>query len=287
MRRIVAALAASFLTAGLSGALSQEGERVDVQLVLAVDISASMQDEELEIQREGYAAALIDPEVLKAITGGAHGRIAVTFFEYAGVTTQNLVIPWTIVGDEAEARQVADRISAHDVGWQPRRTSISGALDFGAKLIAESPYKGLKKVIDVSGDGTNNEGPHVDLTRDAVIARGIVINGLPMVSGVSDIEDLGLYYERCVTGGPGSFVLAIDDWKQFPAAIRRKFLMEIARKPPASSLRLPVVLAQAATPYDCQIGEKLWRDSPNRRKYNPEKFQWPMNEPENFNKWKQ
>lgn len=240
-------------------------EEVDVELVLAVDVSLSMSPMELDIQRDGYAAALTDQRVLDAIAQGANGRIAVTYFEWAGTTTHHVVVPWTII----ETRQDAERIAAHLSSTPPssaRRTSISSALEFGADLFAESQFRSPKRVIDISGDGPNNQGAPVHLVRDTVVAQGIVINGLPLMTNggmvsAYDVEDLDRYYADCVIGGPGAFMVPVNDWSQFPEAVRRKLVLELAG---ATLLRdadrLPVVLAQERPAYDCMVGEKLWRD---------------------------
>ena len=272
-------------------ALAQDHHKVDLELVLAVDVSVSMNKQELEIQRAGYAAALKDPDVLRAIHSGPYGRIAVTYFEWAGVTSQQLIVPWTIVGSAEDAAAIATKLDRLP-SWQPRRTSISGALDFGAALLEASPYDAERQVIDVSGDGTNNEGRPVMDARDAAVAQGITINGLPVMADLdtfsgNDVASLDDYYERCVTGGPSSFVIAVSNWEEFPAAIRRKFLMEIAREPAPYPQKLPVVLAQAGTDYDCLVGERNYRDSPLRNKNNPEWYQFPNNRPENWRNWKQ
>ena len=253
---------------------AQGVEEVDVELVLAADISVSMTTNELEIQRHGYAAALTDPQVLKAITSGANGRIAITYFEWAGVTSQKTIVPWTIIAGQADAERVAEQISVLPT-WQSRRTSISGALNFGAGLMAQSPFKGIKRVIDISGDGANNEGPPMAPTRNAVVEQGITINGLPVMTSDDDpkpydVPELDRYFSACVIGGPGAFVMPVNEWEQFPEAIRRKLLLELANQPPAGVQRPPIVLVQVEPPYDCEIGEKLWRDDPRQRMYNPE-----------------
>lgn len=268
----ICVFAAGIVTAGLASA--QPRESVDVELVLAVDISASMTLDELRIQRDGYAAALTDRQVVRAITSGAYGKVAITYFEWAGVTSQKIVMPWTVVANKADAERVADRISALPA-WQPRRTSISGALDFGAGLLAQSPFKGIKRVIDVSGDGANNEGPPVAPTRDTVTAQRITINGLPVMSGDAprpyDVPDLDRYFAECVIGGPGAFVVPVNGWEQFPEAIRRKLLLELADRPPRNDARPPAILVQAAVAsYDCMAGEKLWRQDGRQHIFNPE-----------------
>ena len=244
-------------------------EPVDVELVLAVDVSLSMSPGELDIQRRGYATALTDERVIRAIADGAHGRIAVTYFEWAGSSSQNVIVPWTIIQSREDAERVAARLSALPPN-SARRTSISSALEFGADLFAESQFRSYKRVIDISGDGPNNQGPPVDSTRDALIAQGITINGLPLMtnggfSSAYDVGDLDAYYQDCVIGGPGAFMIPVNDWSQFPEAIRRKLVLELAG--PASpawlaeeALNPPVIEAQAGAAYDCLIGEKIWRD---------------------------
>lgn len=250
-------------------ALSGPNDVVDVELVLAVDVSLSMSPTELDIQRRGYAAALTDSSVLEAIAQGGHGRIAVTYFEWAGNTMQRVVVPWSIIETRADADRFAERLNRQPPN-SARRTSISGAIEFGVDLFAESGFSGQKRVIDISGDGPNNQGAPVTGARDAAVAQGIVINGLPlMTSGgftsVYDVSDLDNYYADCVIGGPGSFMVPVNDWSQFPEAIRRKLVLELAG--PSSSVwlaeaddRPPVILAQAEPPSDCLLGEKMWRD---------------------------
>lgn len=244
-------------------------EPVDVELVLAVDVSLSMSPDELEIQRKGYAAALTHDLVLQAIAEGAYGKIAVTYFEWAGSTSHHIIVPWTVIASREDAERVAARLSAQPPN-SARRTSVSAALDFGADLFAESEYRGMKRVIDISGDGPNNQGPPVDATRDMVVGQGITINGLPLMtngglSSAYDVGDLDRYYNDCVIGGPGAFMIPVNDWSQFPEAIRRKLVLELAgdnsrARAAEVAADLPVVLAQGVPGYDCLIGEKLWRD---------------------------
>ena len=249
---------------------AEAAEPVDIELVLAVDVSLSMSPDELEIQRRGYAAALTHERVLQAIAEGAHGRIAVTYFEWAGVTSHHVIVPWTTIASPDDAERVARQLSAQPPN-SARRTSISSALEFGADLFAESQFQSLKRVIDISGDGPNNQGPPVDFIRDTVVAQGITINGLPLMtngglSSAYDVDDLDKYYTDCVIGGPGAFMVPVNDWSQFPEAIRRKLVLELAR--PSSPLwaleeavNPPIIKARAADQsYDCLIGEKLWQD---------------------------
>ena len=244
-------------------------EPVDVELVLAVDVSLSMSPMELEIQRNGYAAALTHDRVLQAIADGVHGKIAVTYFEWAGVSSHKIVVPWTIIANKADAERVATMLSAHPAN-SARRTSVSAALGFGADLFAESQYRGMKRVIDISGDGPNNQGEPVEIARDAVVEQGITINGLPLMTtggfaNVYDVTNLDQYYANCVIGGPGAFMIPVNDWAQFPEAIRRKLVLELADSDhpirTAMEAQFPPVIRAAATfTTDCQLGEKMWNN---------------------------
>ena len=233
--------------------------QVDVELVLAVDVSYSMDLEELAIQREGYAQAIISSDFLKALKTGPHGKVAVTYFEWAAAHDQKIIIPWRIVDGPETADAVAAEIMKAPLR-RASRTSISGAINFGMQVLADNPYKGLRRVIDISGDGPNNNGEPVLIARDAALEKGVTINGLPvMVKQASyatmDIEQLDLYYEDCVIGGPGSFVIPIKDRSKFREAIRTKLILEVA------GLQPKVVPAQAREPrVSCTIGEQLWRE---------------------------
>mgnify|MGYP000112021556 CR=1 FL=1 len=238
-------------------------ERVDVALVLAVDVSRSMSFEELRIQREGYAAAIASPEVVRAIGQGGYRRIAITLFEWANNTHAREIIGWTIIGGQADADRVAGELMAtHSVGQ--RRTSISGAIDHASGLLQTAPYEADRKVIDISGDGPNNQGVPVTEARDDAISRGFTINGLPMMTrgGVGSqfhIEDLDRYYAHCVIGGPGAFVVPVNDWDQFAEAVRRKLVLEIGEAAPAGEPRVIPAQFVLEEPYDCLIGEKIWQ----------------------------
>lgn len=267
-RALTASVTAALM--GLNLPNAHAAESVDVELVLAVDVSLSMSPDELEIQRDGYAAALTDQQVLDAIASGLNGRIAVTYFEWAGNTTHHVIVPWTIVANRRDAERVAKQLSANPPN-SARRTSISAALEFGGDLFAESHFQSTRRVIDISGDGPNNQGAPVTGIRDDLVNQGITINGLPLMtngrlSSAYDVEDLDSYYTNCVIGGPGAFMVPVNEWSQFPEAIRRKLVLELAsNKAPAPEAdralnKLPVIFAQAKTDYDCQIGEKLWRN---------------------------
>lgn len=237
-------------------------------LVLAIDVSRSMSPRELTIQRDGYAAALNHPDVIRAIGQGAYGRIAVTMFEWAGNSAIREVFDWTLVQTAADA----DRLSATVRNSSPlgqRRTSISGAILHALKLFDDAPFDGFRKVIDISGDGPNNQGQPVTEAREVALARRTVINGLPLMTsdgfdGGFSIPDLDDYYADCVIGGPGNFLVPVTSWDQFPEAIRRKLILEIGGLPQVEQTVIPVQamptqrLRTSTGSYDCLIGEKIW-----------------------------
>ncbi|MDJ0859320.1 MAG: DUF1194 domain-containing protein [Dinoroseobacter sp.] len=204
---------------------------VDVELLLAVDVSRSMSEAELELQRRGYAAALRSPAVIEAIENGLIGHVAVSYVEWAGAQSQTVVVDWMLISDEASAGVFADQLT--NIATPPsRRTSISGALEHARAAIESNPYEGLRKVIDISGDGPNNEGGPVIAARDKTVAGGIAINGLPLLTRERNenpwpTEDLEEYYRQCVIGGPASFVIAVESWDEFAEAVRRKLVLEL------------------------------------------------------------
>ena len=235
---------------------------VDVELVLAVDVSWSMDIDEQEVQRQGYVEAIRHPDVLAAIKKGDWGRIAVTYVEWAGNGLDRVVVPWTIIEDAADADAFAEKLDRAVIS-RMRRTSISSVLRRSIGLF-DNGIDGMRRVVDVSGDGPNNMGILVTSARDEVLAQGIVINGLPIMikrgnpGGYFHLEDLDLYYEDCVIGGFGSFMITVNAADKFQEAIRRKLILEIASAAPQ------VVPAQWRAPgspprVDCQIGEKQWR----------------------------
>ena len=234
---------------------------VDVELVIAVDVSYSMDPDEQALQREGYVLALTSKEFLQALRQGAHGKIAITYFEWAGQFDQKIVMPWRVIDGPEAADAVAAEISRAPYR-RASRTSISGALRFAKPLFDDSGYKGLRRVIDVSGDGANNAGPLVVPTRDEVLAAGITINGLPIMlkrpyAGTMDLEELDIYYEDCVIGGPGSFVIPIREREKFIEATRTKLVLEIAGRQPEARI-LPA--SSKAPRVSCTIGERLWQE---------------------------
>ncbi len=258
MKRVLAACAALVLATSTAA----RAEEVDLELVLLVDVSRSMTMGELENQRQGYASALRSDEVYAAVQAGLLQRIALTYVEWAG--GQNVIVDWTVLEGREDLDAFARAVEmTSTIGM--RRTSISGALAFGAEMIEANAYEGLRRVIDISGDGPNNQGRIVTDARDDVLARRIVINGLPLMTqegmgGRWHLDDLDVYYESCVTGGPGSFVIPVLDWTDFGEAVRRKLVLEIASGSGGVGLEgiQDVQFAPAKPPYDCEIGEKIW-----------------------------
>jgi hypothetical protein len=234
---------------------------VDVLLVLAVDVSYSMDPDEQALQREGYIAALTSPEFMRALREGMHGKVAVTYFEWAGPFDQKIVVPWRLIDGPEAADAFVNEIAAAPYR-RASRTSISGALTFAKPLFEGSGFQGVRRVIDVSGDGANNSGTLVTAARDDVVASGITINGLPIMLKrpnpfTMDIDNLDVYYEDCVIGGPGAFVVPIRERAQFKDATRTKLLLEIAGRQPE---RLVLPAAAQAPRISCTIGEQMWRD---------------------------
>jgi len=235
--------------------------KVDVELVLAVDVSYSMDMDELAVQREGYAQAIVSKEFLQALKALPNGKISVTYFEWAASNDQKIIIPWRVIDGPETADAVADEILKTPIR-RASRTSISGAINFAMPLFENNPYPGLRRVIDISGDGPNNNGVPVTPVRDEAVSKGIIINGLPIMVkepsySTMDIENLDWYYEDCVVGGPGSFVVAIKDREKFKEAIRTKLLLEVAGR----TLDRPVIpVADREPRVSCMIGEKIWQD---------------------------
>jgi hypothetical protein len=251
--------------ADLPGARTGAALDVDVELVLAVDVSYSMDPDELALQREGYVEALTSPEFLNALRQGIHGRVAVAYFEWASAIDQKLVLPWRMIDGAASAREVAGQISRAPIR-RLYRTSISGALSFAAQLFDENGFRGMRRVIDVSGDGTNNQGPPVAIVRDEVLAKGMTINGLPIMlkrpnPSTLDIPNLDVYYEDCVIGGPGAFVVPIQEREKFRDAIRTKLVLEVAQ-PHIAPRVIPAAVQRTAADaprISCTIGERMWQ----------------------------
>ena len=215
---------------------AQAPARVDLELVLAIDVSGSVDPEEAALQRDGYLRAFADPRVLRAISGGERKRIAVAYIEWASTVYQRLVVDWMVIGDEASADAFVKKLAAAPISTE-RWTSISGAVDFAVQRFAASPYRGSRRIIDISGDGRNNNGRSLADARADALAQGVIINGLPIVNdrparwGTPAERDLDLYYRDHVIGGPGSFYIVAEGFESFASAIRTKLVREIAGEP--------------------------------------------------------
>ena len=221
---------------------ARAAEPVDLLLVLAADVSRSVDQRKFQLQREGYAAAIADQKVLDAVTSGRHRRIAVCYVEWSGANAQQLVIDWTLIDGPAAARKFGDQLLELPRSFA-ERTSISGGIDFAMTVLARAPYQAVRRTIDVSGDGTNNSGRDVTLARDEALAAGVTINGLVILSDrpmawnpehTNPPGGLPNYFRTNVVGGPGAFVIVAENFESFGQAIVRKLIAEIAEAgPPA------------------------------------------------------
>lgn len=235
MRRLLLILLAWMsLTLG-GGEAGAQAVPVDLELVLALDVSRSMDDEELELQRQGYAGAFTHQAIIQAIKSGAHGRVAVTMVEWAGAAYQRVMIPWTLIDSEEAGERFAQTILATpklSFNW----TSISGAIDFSRAQFGIDAFRGTRRVIDVSGDGVNNHGRPANVARDEAVASGITINGLAIINdrpgpgGWRPFHQppLDQHYRENVIGGPGAFLMVAEDFSSFAFAIRNKLIREIS-----------------------------------------------------------
>ena len=239
-------------------------EAVDLELILAVDVSGSIDDQEARLQRQGYVDAFRDAEVIAAITSGPVGRIAVSYLEWAGSGLTNLVADWALIDGRESGAAFSDRLAAQPVQtllW----TSISGAIDRAVPMFERNGFEGLRRVIDISGDGANNSGRLVTGARDSALAAGITVNGLPIINGRPGpmgwppTPNLDLYYEDCVIGGPGAFLVVAEGFADFGSAVRRKLILEIAGRLPQGrqarrDARIWLAADRARPP--CDIGER-------------------------------
>jgi len=262
---LISLLTALFLVT-TPGTVKAEAVPVDLELVVAVDVSGSVDWQEAQLQRDGYVAAFRSPEVIKAIKGGILGKIAVTYVEWAGDGFQTTILPWTLIKDENGALEFADKLSKTDLESGPW-TSISSLIDYAVPQFASNDFEGTRRVIDISGDGPNNTGRLVTNARDEAIRQGIIINGLPIIndrlqpSGRKQIADLDKYYTACVIGGPGAFIVIAHDFKDFARAARRKLVFEIANLTPpefAHNSQSPSLLYKANIVFEpgCDVGER-------------------------------
>jgi hypothetical protein len=237
LMRYLACLVALLLTT--ASAAAQDKKEVDLALALAIDISGSIDPDEARLQRQGYVMAFRDPAVVRAILGGPNGRIAVAYYEWSDSYLQKLLIDWTLLDSEASIAAFASRLDAEPVSIA-RRTSISGAIHYAVQLFARSPYEPDRKALDISGDGSNNDGALVTDARTEALQQRIAINGLPIMNdrpnpfGFPAEADLDQYYLHCVTGGPHSFVEVARNFDDFPRAVRKKLLQEVADRGPRS-----------------------------------------------------
>jgi hypothetical protein len=223
---------------------------VDLELVIAVDVSASMDREEFLLQRQGYIAAIAHPDFLRAIMVGAHRRIGLTYVEWSGEHAQKIVVPWRLIDDAESAEAFAAELDRKPL-IVSRGTSISAALAFSRMLFDGNGFDAPRQVIDISGDGPNNYGPPVPAARDAAVRDGVVINGLPIMLRPSPVfSQMDRYYTDCVVGGAGAFVMPVRSVEEFAAAIRQKLILEVAGLSPAA-----IVPAAMPEPVDCLVGE--------------------------------
>ena len=231
----------ALLALTLAAPVARADEPVDLLLVLAADVSRSVDHAKFQLQREGYAAAISDKRVLDAISSGRNRRIAICFVEWSGASAQQLVIDWTMIGDEASARKFGDQLLELRRSFA-ERTSISGGIDFSMTQFERSPFKSARRTIDISGDGTNNSGRDVAVARDDAVAKGVTINGLVILSDrpmawnpehTNPPGGLVNYFRDNVIGGPGAFVLAAENFESFGQAIIKKLIAEIAEAPAA------------------------------------------------------
>jgi hypothetical protein len=224
---------------------------VDLALVLAVDVSSSMDEEEQHLQRQGYVEAFRSNTVYGAIRSGMTGRIAVMYVDWSDASDQRIIVPWTLIAEPWQALDFARKLELQPTRRTPSATSISGAINFGRQLLTTAPFTASRKVIDISGDGVNNHGRSVAHARARAMQEGIIINGLPLVFKRLDGPDLrpvGRYYHDCVIGGPGAFIIPVGHVSQFAEAIRTKLIHEIA----GQALKPLIKLAQGELPMDCQ-----------------------------------
>jgi hypothetical protein len=237
MRVVRTIFVSLFAALSLAPARASAADQVDLLLVLAADVSRSIDADKFQLQRNGYAAALANPRVLDAIASGRYARIGVTFVEWSGIGKQKVVIDWTLIGDGAAAKGFGDRLLEAPRSFMDR-TSISGGIEFAMAQLAAAPYESARRTIDVSGDGTNNAGRDVTMVRDEAVAKGITINGLPILSAnpmlwnpdhTNPPGGLANYYRNNVIGGPTAFVRVAKDFNAFGEAIIEKMIAEVSQ----------------------------------------------------------
>ncbi|MCG8546322.1 MAG: DUF1194 domain-containing protein [Alphaproteobacteria bacterium] len=265
-------LVAIGLSVGISRAVPAEIEAVDLELILAADVSGSVDEREAHLQREGYQKALVNDDVIKAIEAGMLGRIAVTYVEWAGLGHYKVVVDWSVIHDKASAEAFVAKLTAVPI-QKAHRTSISDAIDLSVPRFAANRFQGTRRIIDISGDGANNYGRLVNEARDAAVAAGITINGLPIITDQASliyptIADLDLFFHDCVIGGPGAFHVVANGFDDFARAVRKKMILEIAGTSdpwvqrvvnrPRSGQHWRIWRAAEREPIPCNIGEWRW-----------------------------
>jgi hypothetical protein len=257
----------SVLALTLAGpvAASQDGP-VDLELALGIDVSGSVDDDEAMLQRQGYIAAFRHPDVIRAIEQGILGRIAVAYYEWAGYGHMRIITDWTLIDGAEAAHAFADSLELNPP-QTAYRTAIASAIDFAVTYFDINDFEGTRRVVDISGDGANNWGGLVTAARDRAVAQGVIINGLPIVnnrpgpSGRPQTSNLDLYYENCVIGGPGAFLVVANSFPEFAEAVRRKLIIEIADLAPRHERALiPVQFTPNRIAPPCDIGERRWED---------------------------
>ena len=227
------------------GAADASAEAVDIELVLAADVSISVDNNEFQLQREGYASAITSEAVLNAIRSGPHHAIAVCFIEWSGPSRQRVVADWTVIRDGEMATVFANTLRTAPRSFADA-TAIGSAIDFAMRHFEQSGVEGDRRIIDISGDGDSNSGRPVEYSRDDAVKAKVVINGLAIVNEhplpgfighIQPVGGIGHYYRTRVAGGPGSFVFQIDSFNGFAEAIERKLVAEIAslERPPGAA----------------------------------------------------
>jgi len=261
-------IALSVPALALAGSLAcAQDQPVDLELALGVDVSGSVDDHEAMLQRQGYIAAFRHPDVIRAMEQGILGRIAVAYYEWAGYGHMRIISDWTLIDGAEAARAFAGSLELNPPETA-YRTAISSAIDFAVTYFDVNDFEGTRRVVDISGDGANNWGGPVTLARDRAVLAGVIINGLPIVndrpgpSGRPQTSNLDLYYENCVIGGPGAFIVIANSFQEFAEAVRRKLIMEIADlappDPPARLVAAQFAPERVAPP--CNVGERRWVD---------------------------
>ena len=250
-------------------AAAQAARAVDLELALAVDVSGSIDPHEAELQRNGYIAAFRHPDVIRAISNGILGRIAVAYYEWAGFGHMRVIVDWTVISGGESAHAFADALTKNPP-QTARRTAIADAINFAVPYFSKNDIEGTRRVIDVSGDGPNNWGGSVKVARDAAVAAGVTINGLPIINnrpspfGWPSMPNLDLYYRDCVIGGPGAFIVVAKNFADFARAVRKKLILEIAGLTPDDPSAQPSPRAGLYRVADrvvppCDAGERRWR----------------------------